>query len=230
MADHGVRRTVQAMTDNPFVTPEQIMGAAQQSAQGHRKGTTSAFFLNAEWALRRQLMTDHDQRQAAACERMLRLQMVDIVRSNGVGDLFAWRDEDIARICREEMTARSDEVVQAFDDDNRAALAAGEVCGFTGEDLLPGSQDFGASAAETADHTHRNDPLLQQHLERQRGVRKGTFGAFCANYRLARQQADPSHSAAADMMRELMPHVRQLGYFQWWLCCDDWAQDLVDET
>ena len=186
--------------------------------------------MNAEWALRRQLITDHDQRQAAACERMLRLQMVDIVRSNGVGDLFAWRDEDIAKICREEMAARSDEVVQAFDDDNRAALAAGEVCGFTGEDLLPGSQDFGASAAETADHTHRNDPLLLEHLERQRGVRKGTFGAFCANYRLARQQADPSYSAAADMMRELMPHVRQLGYFQWWQCCDDWAEALVAEV
>ena len=54
------------MTANSFGTPEQVMGAAQQSAQGHRKGTTPAFFLNAEWALRRQLITDHDQRQAAA--------------------------------------------------------------------------------------------------------------------------------------------------------------------
>ena len=62
------------------------------------------------------------------------------------------------------MTERSDEVVKAFDDDNCAALASCEVCGLINEDLFPGSQDFGPSAAETVNHTHDNDPLLQQHL------------------------------------------------------------------
>lgn len=215
------------MTDKCCVTPDQIMGASQKSANGHRKGTTSAFFLNAEWALRRPLVTDQDRLQAEACNRMLRRQMVDIVHSNGVGDLFDWRDRDIAEICREEMAKRGDEQVQAFDDDNRKALASGLVCGFTGEDLLPGAQDFGASAAETAVHSHRSDALLQEHLERQRGVRKGTFGAFCANYRLARTQPDPAASAAAAMMLELLPHVHQLGYLRWWVCRDAWAEALV---
>ena len=217
------------MTDKFCVTPDQIMGASQQSANGHRKGTTSAFFLNAEWALRRPLVTDQDRLQAEACNRMLRRQMVDIVHSNGVGDLFDWRDRDIAEICRGEMAKRGDEQVQAFDDDNRKALASGLVCGFTGEDLLPGAQDFGASAAETAVHSHRSDALLQEHLERQRGVRKGTFGAFCANYRLARTQPDPAASAAAAMMLELLPHVHQLGYLRWWVCRDAWVEDLVTE-
>ena len=217
------------MTDKFCVTPDQIMGASQQSANGHRKGTTSAFFMNAEWALRRPLVTDQDRLQAEACKRMLRRQMVDIVHSNGVGDLFDWRDRDIAEICREEMAKRGDEQVQAFDDDNRKALASGLVCGFTGEDLLPGAQDFGASAAETAVHSHRSDALLQEHLERQRGVRKGTFGAFCANYRLARTQPDPAASAAAAMMLELLPHVHQLGYLRWWVCRDAWVVDLVTE-
>ena len=215
------------MTNDCCVTPEQIMGTSQQSANGHRKGTTSAFFLNAEWALRRTLITDQDRLQAEACKRMLRRQMVDIVRSNGVGDLFDWRDQDIAEICREEMAKRGDEEVQGFDDDNQEALASGEVCGFTGEDLLPGAQDFGASAAQTAISSHRTDALLQEHLERQRGVRKGTFGAFCANYRLARTQPDPAATAAAAMMLELMPHVNQLGYLQWWVCRDAWAEALV---
>ena len=216
-----------AMTDGCCVTPEQIMGTSQQSANGHRKGTTSAFFLNAEWALRRPLKTDQDRLQAEACKRMLRRQMVDIVRSNGVGDLFDWRDQDIAEICLKEMAKRGDEEVQGFDDDNQEALASGEVCGFTGEDLLPGAQDFGASAAQTAISSHRTDALLQEHLERQRGVRKGTFGAFCANYRLARTQLDPAATAAAAMMLELMPHVNQLGYLQWWVCRDAWAEALV---
>ncbi|WP_206749799.1 hypothetical protein [Synechococcus sp. UW179A] len=203
------------------------MGTSQHSANGHRKGTTSAFFLNAEWALRRSLITDQDRLQAEACNRMLRRQMVDIVRSNGVGDLFDWRDQDIAEICLEEMAKRGDEEVQGFDDDNQEALASGEVCGFTGEDLLPGAQDFGASAAQTAMSSHRSDAVLQEHLERQRGVRKGTFGAFCANYRLARTQPDPATTAAAAMMLELLPHVHQLGYLQWWVCCDAWAEALV---
>ena len=215
------------MVDDRCVTPEQIMGSSQQSAGGHRKGTTSAFFLNAEWALRRTLHSDHDRLQAAACERMLRRQMVDIVRSNEVGVLFDWRDSDIAEICREEMQARGDEEVQAFDVDNQEALAAGEVCGFTGEDFLPADQDFGDSASATELTTHRSDPLLQEHLERQRGVRKGTFGAFCANYQLARQQPAPSSSAAAAMMRELLPQIRQLGYFQWLICRDAWAEELI---
>jgi len=215
------------MTNDCCVTPEQIMGTSQQSANGHRKGTTSAFFLNAEWALRRTLITDQDRLQAEACKRMLRRQMVDIVRSNGVGDLFDWRDQDIAEICLEEMAGRGEEEVQGFDDDNQEALASGEVCGFTGEDLLPGAQDFGASAAQTAISSHRTDALLQEHLERQRGVRKGTFGAFCANYRLARTQPDPAATAAAAMMLELMPHVNQLGYLQWWVCRDAWAEALV---
>ena len=68
--------------------------------------------------------------------------MVDIVRSNGVGDLFDWPDQHIAEISHEEMTRRGDEAVQGFDDDNLKALTSGEVCGFTGEDLLPGVQDF----------------------------------------------------------------------------------------
>ena len=140
------------------------MGTSQQSAHGHRKGTTSAFFLNAEWALRRLQKTNQDRLQAAACERMLRLQMVDIVHSNGVGDLFDWRDQDIAEICRQEMSKRGDESVQAFDDDNRAALTAGEVCGFTGEDLLPGERDFGASAAEVTGSVSRSDDMLKEHL------------------------------------------------------------------
>lgn len=216
-----------AMTNDCCVTPEQIMGTSQQSANGHRKGTTSAFFLNAEWALRRPLVTDQDRLQAEACQRMLRRQMVDIVRSNGVGDLFDWRDQDIAEICREEMAQRGDEQVQGFDDENLKALASGEVCGFTGEDLLPGAQDFGASAAQTAMSSHRTDALLQEHLERQRGVRKGTFGAFCANYRLARTQPDPAATAAAAMMLELLPHVHQLGYLKWWVCRDAWAEALV---
>ena len=218
------------MGADPCVTPEQIMGASQQSAGGHRKGTTSAFFLNAEWALRQPQRTEHDRLQAAACERMLRRQMVDIVRSNGVGDLFDWRDQDIAEICRQELEQRGGEAVQAFDADNRAALAAGDVCGFTGEDLLPGDQDYGASAAATEVSTHRSDALLQEHLERQRGVRKGTFGAFCANYRLARQHPNPASSAAADMMRELLPHVRQLGYLRWWRCRDAWADALAADA
>ena len=215
------------MTDDRCVSPEQIMSTSQQSAHGHRKGTTSAFFLNAEWALRRLQKTNQDRLQAAACERMLRLQMVDIVHSNGVGDLFEWRDQDIAEICRQEMSKRGDESVQAFDDDNRAALAAGEVCGFTGEDLLPGERDFGASAAEVTGSVSRSDDMLKEHLQRQRGVRKGTFGAFCANYRLAREQSDPASSAAAAMMRELLPKVHQLGYLQWWVCRDNWAETLV---
>ena len=69
--------------------------------------------------------------------------------------------------------------------------------------------------------------MLQEHLERQRGVRKGTFGAFCANYRLARTQPDPAVTAAAAMMLELLPHVHQLGYLQWWMCRDAWAEALV---
>jgi hypothetical protein len=218
------------MPEGPVVTPEQIMGESQQSAGGHRKGTTSAFFLNAEWALRQPRATEHDRLQAAACERMLRRQMVDIVHSNGVGDLFDWRDQDIAAICRQEMANRGGEAVQAFDDDNRAARAAGVVCGFTGEDLLPGDQDYGASAAATEVSTHRCDALLQKHLERQKGVRKGTFGAFCVNYCLARQQPNPAGSAAAAMMRELLPHVRQLGYLNWWRCRDAWAEALATEA
>ena len=67
------------------------------------------------------------------------------------------------------MTERSDEVVKAFDDDNCAALASCEVCGLINEDLFPGSQDFGPSAAETVNHTHDNDPPLQQHLSIRRG-------------------------------------------------------------
>jgi len=78
------------------------------------------------------------------------------------------------------MTERSDEVVKAFDDDNCAALASCEVCGLINEDLFPGSQDFGPSAAETVNHTHDNDPLLQQHLKHQKGMRKRPFGAFWA--------------------------------------------------
>jgi hypothetical protein len=69
--------------------------------------------------------------------------------------------------------------------------------------------------------------MLKEHLQRQRGVRKGTFGAFCANYRLAREQSDPASSAAAAMMRELLPKVHQLGYLQWWVCRDNWAETLV---
>ena len=85
------------------------------------------------------------------------------------------------------MTERSDEVVKAFDDDNCAALASCEVCGLINEDLLPGSQDFGASAAETVNQTHDNDPMLQQYLERQKWMCKRPFGAFWASDRLIPQ-------------------------------------------
>ena len=68
--------------------------------------------------------------------------------------------------------------------------------------------------------SHRTDALLQEHLERQRGVRKGTFGAFCGNYRLARTQPDQASTAAAAMMLELLPHFHQLGHLKWWVCCD----------
>eukprot|EP00009_Paramoeba_aestuarina_P000414 CAMPEP_0201515028 /NCGR_PEP_ID=MMETSP0161_2-20130828/6703_1 /ASSEMBLY_ACC=CAM_ASM_000251 /TAXON_ID=180227 /ORGANISM="Neoparamoeba aestuarina, Strain SoJaBio B1-5/56/2" /LENGTH=236 /DNA_ID=CAMNT_0047911731 /DNA_START=98 /DNA_END=804 /DNA_ORIENTATION=- len=164
--------------------------------------------------------TPHDQQQAAACERMLRLQMIDMVRSNGVGDLYDWRDERLQIICNEELEKRKDEAVRSFDEEKQKALAAGELCGFTGDDLLPGTQDFGAAGEES----RRSDPLLKEHLDRQQGVRKGTFGAFCANYRLARESENPQQSDAANMMKELLPDVKKLGYFRWWVCRDEWAE------
>lgn len=213
-------------SDDAFVTREQIMPSHQHSEGGHRKGTTSAFFLNAQWALRATLHSPEDKLQAAACERMMRLQVVDIVKSCQVGALFRWKDTDIARICDEEMATRGDEPVRAFD-----GVQTDEAYrGFTGEDYLPGSVDW-------------SDELLGLELEKGRdwskltgprpysppGVRKATFGAFCRNYAIARSQSQPEtvDTKAKQMMREYLGGVIKLGYFNWFECTDKWAQDMV---
>ena len=159
--------------------------------------------------------------------------MIDIVKSNGVGELFDWRDERLEKICQEEIEKRGGEEVEGFDEENKRALEKGEVCGFTGEDFLPGNQDFGKTQQEMGEESSssssssRDLELLKQHLERQKGVRKGTFGAFCANYRVARGEKDPQKSEGAKKMRELLPDVKKLGFLEWWVCRDEWAEKLV---
>ena len=94
------------------------------------------------------------------------------------------RDEAAAIIDDELSTMAHSEV------DKAALEAAG---GFTGAHFLPDGVDFGALGA--AD----NDPLLLAHLQRQKGVRKGTFGAFCENYRIGRRSGGDAPEAISTM-------------------------------
>ena len=105
--------------------------------------------------------------------------------------------------------------------DTAALEAAG---GFTGAHFLPDGVDFGALGAAAA------DPLLLSHLERMQGVRMGTFGAFCENYRIGRRAGGDAPEAVSVMRQYLHPDILQLGYFRWWDCRDAWAQALVDEA
>merc|ERR1711879_257231 len=97
------------------VRPEDILpdGAthAPSGAKGisHRKGTTSAFFLNAEVAL-------SGGSNAEACERRLRSQVYDIVSANGVGELFDWTEPRLAALVEDELSSRSHEQFAADPD------------------------------------------------------------------------------------------------------------------
>ena len=68
--------------------------------------------------------------------------------------------------------------------------------GFLGDHFLPANTVHGGLSSSNT------DPRLAKHLKRQRGVRKGTMGAFVANYRLA--QEDMTNSAAIVAMQELL--------------------------
>lgn len=210
------------------VRPADLMadGRKAQGVGGHRKGTTSAFFLNAEYALRVQPTSDYDKKRQAACEEMMRLQMVDIVKSNSVGTLYHFRDADMQRIMCEEITKRAGEAVQPFDRPRDFEYVDGEAYGFTGQDFLAKHTDVGLEGGSEGGHSHFNDKLLLRDLARAKGVRKATMAAFNANYRLLKK--DPSNGAALDVMKELLPMVIQLNYFRWWTCTDDWVQAIVD--
>lgn len=183
---------------------------APSGAKGiaHRKGTTSACFLNAEIVLTGGI-------NAEACERRLRAQVYDIVSANGVGELFEWTEPRLAAIVEDELRCWSHEPYAADPSTLRG--------GFTGDDFLPGSDNHGTVASGDV------DPLLKAHQVRQVGVRKGTFGAFVANYRLARSDANNIH-ARQTMAEYLFPGIMQLGYFDWWKCKDDWAQEMVESA
>lgn len=171
-------------------------------------GNTSAFFLNAEIVLT-------GGTNAEACERRLRAQVYDIVSACGVGELFEWTEPRLATIVEDELRCRSHEKFAA----DPSTLQGG----FTGDDFLPGSENHGTVTSGNV------DPLLQAHQARQVGVRKGTFGAFVANYRLARSDGSNTHAREA-MATHLFPDIMQLGYFNWWKCKDAWAQEMVESA
>jgi len=159
--------------------------------------------------------------RAETFERRLRAQVYDIVSACGVGELFEWTEPRLAAIVEDELSSRSHEQFAV----DPCSLQGG----FVGDDFLPGSvrrfvgDNFGPVARDPV------DSLLATHLARAKGVRKGTFGAFVANYRLAR--ADPMNTQARETMAEyLFPDIMQLGYFDWLMCKDAWAQELVESA
>ena len=171
-----------------------------------------AFFLNAQTIVA-------GGPDAAACETMFRAQLHGI--DEWARDLFVWSDRTPPRL-------------RAIIDDELRSLAHSEVDkaaleaegGFTGAHFLPD----GPSASFGALGSAADDPLLRAHLERQKGVRKGTFGAFCANYRIGKSAGGDAPEAVAMMREYLYPDIMQLNYFSWWDCQDAWAQALVDEA
>ena len=95
--------------------------------------------------------------------------------------------------------------------------------GFIGDDFLPEKKNFGI-----ANNKYINDPLLARNLKRQKGVRKGTMGAFNENYKLLK--INPNNTNAINRIKKLLPDIIKLDYFKWIKCNDIWIQKLIDEA
>ena len=203
------------------IKPEDIMSDNEDIYKGHRKGTTSAFFINVEYALYVIPKNEYEKKRVIACEKMMRYQIPDIVKSNSIGILYNFRDNKLKQIFHEEMAKHINNKIQnkkveiTFNND--------KMRGFIGDDFLPQKKNFGI-----ANNKDINDPLLARNLKRQKGVRKGTMGAFNENYKLLKK--NPNNTNAINRMKELLPNIIKLDYFKWIECNDIWIQKLIDDA
>ena len=86
-----------------YIKQEDIMPDNDDTYKGHRKGTTSAFFLNVEYALFVIPKNEYEKNRVIACEKMMRYQMYDVVKSNSIGILYNFIDNNLKKIYHEEM-------------------------------------------------------------------------------------------------------------------------------
>lgn len=203
------------------IKPEDIMSDNEDIYKGHRKGTTSAFFLNVEYALFVIPKNEYEKKRAIACEKMMRYQMHDIVKSNSIGILYNFRDNKLKQIFHEEMAKHINNKIQNKKEE--ITFNNDKMRGFIGDDFLPLKKNFGI-----ANNKDINDPLLARNLKRQKGVRKGTMGAFNENYKLLKK--NPNNTNAINRMKELLPNIIKLDYFKWIECNDIWIQKLIDDA
>ena len=203
------------------IKPEDIMSDNIDIYNGHRKGTTSAFFLNVEYALYVIPKNEYEEKRAIACEKMMRYQMPDIVKSNSIGILYNFRDDKLKQIFYEEMAKHINNKIQ--NKKKEISFNNNEMRGFIGDDFLPEKKNFGI-----ANNKYINDPLLARNLKRQKGVRKGTMGAFNENYKLLK--INPNNTNAINRIKKLLPDIIKLDYFKWIKCNDIWIQKLIDEA
>ena len=201
--------------------PEDIMSDNQDIYKGHRKGTTSAFFLNVEYALYVIPKNEYEKKRIIACEKMMRYQMPDIVKSNSIGILYNFRDNKLKQIFHEEMAKHINNKIH--NKKKEITFNNDKMRGFIGDDFLPHKKIFGI-----ANNKYINDPLLARNLKRQKGVRKGTMGAFNENYKLLKK--NPNNTNAINRMKELLPNIIKLDYFKWIECNDIWIQNLIDNA
>ena len=203
------------------IKPEDIMSDNQDIYKGHRKGTTSAFFLNVEYALYVIPKNEYEKKRVIACEKMMRYQIPDIVKSNSIGILYNFRDNKLKQIFHEEMAKHINNKIQNKKEE--ITFNNDKMRGFIGNDFLPNKKNFGI-----ANNKDINDPLLAKNLKRQKGVRKGTMGAFNENYKLLKK--NPNNTNAINRMKELLPNIIKLDYFKWIECNDIWIQNLIDNA
>ena len=83
-----------------YIKPEDIMPDNDDTYKGHRKGTTSAFFLNVEYALF-VIPKNEYEKTCNCCGKMMRYQMYDVVKSNS--HTYNFIDNKLKKIFHEEM-------------------------------------------------------------------------------------------------------------------------------
>jgi hypothetical protein len=156
----------------------------------------------------------------------LRVRVYDFVHASFIFECFDLKEETKAQakirwIVVDELKNRSHEKYV----ENTELLKGG----YIGDHFLPGTDACGPSVDKDT------EGRLAKHQKIQVGVRKGTFGAFIANYREARKinNDDPQkfmkRGIFLGQMRVGLVDIEKLGYFNWLFCRDKWAQGLVDE-
>ena len=183
---------------NRIVVSSEVVSDISAERRDSSTGRLSAFFLNVEKALAK-------GPDSEIFEMRVRRQLYSVIRDNGIGDLFEWREPRLSALVKKEL---------------ESGVFEGAASSIGPEGHLT-ELNFSQNGIV--------DPLFEALRERIKGIPENIFKEFCANYRTVR--IDPSDHVAYITMRELLyPGLIILGYFDWLRCRDKWAESLVLEA